>query len=115
MAAAHAADRQPGLAPLHWLLAGQSLVVVLLSVNRLASLTLAYALPHEGLRWVDLTNMLVWPVISTALSYATLRWIERGRATRWWHGMLFVLSVYLLAAGYGDHEVTNYLHLRFCD
>lgn len=107
------ADPAP-LSTLHWLLAGQSLVVVLLSVNRLSSLTLGYALPHEGLRWVDLTNMLVWPLISAALSYATLRWIERGRDSRWWHGLLFVLSVYLLAAGYGNHEVTNYLHVRFC-
>jgi hypothetical protein len=104
----------PPLSTLHWLLAAQSLVVVLLSANRLSSLTLGYALPHEGLRWVDLTNMLVWPLISAALSYATLRWIERGRTSRWWHGLLFVLSVYLLAAGYGNHEVTNYLHVRFC-
>ena len=99
---------------LHWLLAGQSLVVILLSVNRLSPLTQGYALPNEGLRWVDLTNMLVWPPISAALSYGTLRWIERGRTSRWWHGMFFVLSVYLLAAGYGNHEVTNYLNLRFC-
>jgi hypothetical protein len=96
------------------LLAGQSLIVVLLSINRLSSLTLGYALPHEGLRWVDLTNMLVWPFVSAALSYGTLRWIERGRTPRWWHGLLLLLSVYLLAAGYGNHEVTNYLHVRFC-
>jgi hypothetical protein len=105
---------RPSLAPLHWLLGGQSLIVVLLSVNRLSSLTLGYALPQEGLRWVDLTNMLVWPLASAALSYLTLRWVERRRDSRWWHGMLFVVSVYLLAAGYGNHEVTNYLHVRFC-
>jgi hypothetical protein len=108
------ADRPAPLAALHWLLAGQSLIVVLLSLNRLTSLTQGYALPHEGLRWVDLTNMLVWPFLSVALSYGTLRWIERGRRAVWWHGLLFALSVYLLAAGYGNHEVTNYLHVRFC-
>jgi hypothetical protein len=102
------------MAALHWLLAGQSLVVVLLSVNRLSTFTQGIALPHEGLRWVDLTNMLVWPVISAALSYGVLRWIERDRRSVWWHGLLFVLSVYLLAAGYGDHELANYLHQRFC-
>lgn len=65
--------RRVRLAPLHWLLAGQSLLVVLLSINRLSSLTLGYALPNEGLRWVDLTNMLVWPFASVALRYGTLR------------------------------------------
>jgi hypothetical protein len=114
VAASTALDRPARLATLHWLLAGQSLIVVLLSINRLSTLTLGYALPHEGLRWVDLTNMLVWPLASVGLSYGTMRWIERGRAARWWHGLLFVLSVYVLAAGYGDHEVTNYLHVRFC-
>ena len=105
---------QAPLTTLHWLLAGQSLLVILLSVNRLSSLTQGYALPHEGLRWVDLNNMLVWPLASTALSYGVLRWIERGRASAWWHGLLLLVSVYLLAAGYGNHEVTNYLHQRFC-
>jgi hypothetical protein len=108
---------------------GQSLLVVLLSVNRLSPLTLGYALPHEGLRWVDLANMLVWPLLSAALSYGTLHWIEAGALTPVdagasgrrpgvrpgrWYGLLLLLSVYLLAAGYGDHEVTNYLHTRFC-
>jgi hypothetical protein len=101
-------------ATLHWLLAGQSLLVILLSINRLSTLTLGYALPHEGLRWVDLTNMLVWPFLSVALSYATLRWIEGDAPARPWHGLLLLLSVYLLAAGYGNHEITNYLHARFC-
>jgi hypothetical protein len=105
---------QPRLNRLHWLLGGQSLVVVLLSVNRLSPLTQGYALPHEGLRWVDLTNLLVWPLLSVALSYGVLRWIESGRPGIWWHGLLLLVSVYLLAAGYGDHEVTNYLHQRFC-
>lgn len=28
--------------------------------------------------------------------------------------LVFIVGVYLTAASYGDHEVTNYLHLRFC-
>jgi len=28
--------------------------------------------------------------------------------------VVFAVGVYLLAAGYGAHEVTNYLHVRFC-
>ena len=28
--------------------------------------------------------------------------------------LVFIIGVYLLGASYGDHEVTNYLHGRFC-
>src|SRR5688500_18214943 len=56
------------LARLHWLLTAQSALVVLLSINRLSSLTLGYALPNEGLRWVDFNNMLVLPLAGVALS-----------------------------------------------
>jgi len=28
--------------------------------------------------------------------------------------LFFIIGIYLLAASYGDHEVTNYLHIRFC-
>jgi hypothetical protein len=35
------------------------------------------------------------------------------RSLAW--GLLFVLGVYLLGAGYGNHEITNYLHARFCE
>jgi hypothetical protein len=27
---------------------------------------------------------------------------------------VFIIGLYLLASSYGDHEVTNYLHQRFC-
>ena len=109
-----AAAHTSGLGVLHWLLGGQSVIVILLSLNRLSPWTRGVALPHEGLRWVDVTNMLVWPLVSSALSYGALRWIEGGRGSIWWHGLLLLVSVYLLAAGYGNHEVTNYLHQRFC-
>lgn len=28
--------------------------------------------------------------------------------------LTFLIGVYILGAGYGSHEITNYLHLRFC-
>ena len=28
--------------------------------------------------------------------------------------LVFIIGLYLTAASYGDHEVTNYLHVRFC-
>ena len=109
------------LAPVHWLLGVQSLVVILVSINRLSPLTLGYAAANQFLRWVDLLNMLVLPLISLVGFYLLKRHLEvtvggPARDGRW-HlalNLAFIIGVYVLAASYGDHEVTNYLHQRFC-
>jgi hypothetical protein len=104
---------------LHLLLGAQSLVVVLVSVNRLSGLTEGYVAPSQFLRWVDLLNMLVLPLLSLIafvllkdeLAYdSPARDGRRHRALN----LLFIAGAYLLGAGYGAHEVTNYLHSRFC-
>jgi hypothetical protein len=78
--------------------------------------------PNEFLRWVDLNNMLVLPLASLVASYLVKKEVEAaspartaaaGRRSRVL-SLIFVLGVYLLGASYGDHEVTNYLHARFC-
>jgi len=46
---------------IHTLLGIQSLVAILVSINRLGTWTLGYVLPNEFLRWVDFNNMLVLP------------------------------------------------------
>lgn len=107
------------LAPIHALLSVQSVVVLLLSINRLSRLTLDYVLPNEFLRWVDLHNLLTLPLISVTAFYLLKQHLEAAptiakRARSRWLGLVFVLGVYLLGAGYGNHEVTNYLHARFC-
>ena len=104
---------------IHALLAVQSLVAILVSVNRLGTWTLGYVLPNEFLRWVDFNNMLVLPLISVVASYLlkkTLEYDSPRRESRphiGWN-LVFIVGLYLLAASYGDHEVTNYLHQRFC-
>jgi hypothetical protein len=108
------------LGRIHVLLAVQSIVVILVSINRLSTLTLGYVAPNEFLRWVDLNNMLVLPLASLVAFYLLKKQMEssggpalNGR----WHVILnlaFIVGVYLLGASYGDHEVTNYLHARFC-
>jgi len=104
---------------IHALLAVQSIVAVLVSFNRLGSWTLGYVLPNEFLRWVDLNNMLVLPLISLVAFYLLKKTIEyasperEGRA-HMTVNLVFIVGIYLLAASYGDHEVTNYLHVRFC-
>lgn len=104
---------------IHALLTIQSVVVVLLSINRLSSLTLGYVAPNEFLRWVDFNNMLVLPLISLVAFYLLKKQLERNprAAAAAWQlglGVVFIVGVYLLGASYGDHEVTNYLHARFC-
>ena len=116
------ADTPPArsLTRLHVLLALQSANVVLVSVNRLSALTSGYVAANEFLRWVDLINLLVVPLISVIVSYLIkydleVRADSRTRAIGCQlANLLFVIGVYLLGAGYGAHEVTNYLHGRFC-
>jgi hypothetical protein len=110
----------PSLTRLHVLLAVQSANVVLVSVNRLSTLTTRYVAANEFLRWVDLINLLVVPLISVSVSYLIKHDLEAQADARnpvigrWLANLLFVIGVYLLGAGYGAHEVTNYLHGRFC-
>lgn len=108
-----------GLGITHALLAVQTLVVILISINRLSTLTIGYVASNEFLRWVDLHNMLTSPLISLVAFYLLKKHLEYDSPAR--EGMahrivslVFVVGVYLLGAGYGDHEVTNYMHARFC-
>jgi hypothetical protein len=105
---------------IHALLGVQSIVAILVSVNRLGTWTLGYVLPNEFLRWVDFHNMLVLPLISVVASYLLKKALEHdsplreGKSHIAWN-LTFIVGLYLLAASYGNHEVTNYLHQRFCE
>ncbi len=105
--------------PIHSLLAVQSVVAILVSINRLGTWTLGYVLPNEFLRWVDFNNMLVLPLISLTAFYLLKKTIEydspaRDGRTHLTTNLIFIIGIYLLASSYGGHEVTNYLHVRFC-
>ena len=109
----------PSLPRLHRLLAIQALVVILVSINRLSTLTLGYVAPNEFLRWVDLLNMIPLPLLSLIGFYWVKKWLERDGPARdgtrhRWLSLAFLIGVYLLGVSYGAHEVTNYLHSRFC-
>jgi len=80
---------------------------------------LGYVLPNEFLRWVDFNNMLNLPLISLVAFYLLKKTIEYDSSEREGQkhlaiNLVFIIGIYLLAASYGDHEVTNYLHVRFC-
>lgn len=104
---------------IHGLLAVQSLVAILVSINRLGAWTLEYVLPNQFLRWVDFNNMLILPLISLVAFYLLKKTVEydspeREGRSHLFVNLIFIVGIYLLAASYGDHEVTNYLHGRFC-
>lgn len=104
---------------IHTLLGVQSLVAIFVSINRLGTWTLGYVLPNEFLRWVDFNNMLILPLISVVASYLLKKTLEydspqRERKAHIAWNLIFIIGLYLLAVSYGDHEVTNYLHQRFC-
>ncbi|MCW1967321.1 MAG: hypothetical protein KIH69_004270 [Anaerolineae bacterium] len=110
------------LGRVHWLLFAQTCAVMVGSVNRLSSLTLGYVAANEFLRWVDLINMLPVPIFSIVAFYLLKKHLEHGVGDRFPSigrahmalNVLFIVSVYVMGASYGDHEVTNYLHARFC-
>jgi hypothetical protein len=110
------AERDVWTRRLHRLLAAQSLILVLASVNRLWSGTDAQVLPQGSLRVVDVVNLFVLVPASALAFYLLLEHLlpdlsPRGRrALR----VAFVAALYLFAVSYGMHEPADYLNARFC-
>ena len=103
---------------IHILLGVQSLLAIFVSFNRLTDWFTGYVLPNEFLRWVELNNIIV-ALISMVAGYLLKKTIEYNSSAREGHAhtawnLVFIIGVFLTAASYGDHEVTNYLHFRFC-
>ncbi len=100
----------------HVLLAAESLLLVLASINRLWSATDIRVLPHGSLRLVELLNLLVFPPASVLVFYLLLEHLlaEAPAPTRRRLRLWFLAATYLFALGYGMHEPANYLHDRFC-
>ncbi|MEX1247593.1 MAG: Sua5/YciO/YrdC/YwlC family protein [Anaerolineales bacterium] len=95
---------------IHILLGVQSLLAVLVSVNRLSPWTLGYVLPNEFLRWVDLNNMLL-ALASMVAFYLLKKTIEREVPAREQRrhlllNVLFIVGLFLLAAA-GPMAVTS--------
>jgi hypothetical protein len=104
---------------IHILLFAQTVIIIFASINRLGSFTLGYVAENEFLRWVDLLNMVVFPLASMVAFYLLKKEIEYDSPRRDGRrhltlNLAFIIGIYLLAASYGDHEVTNYLNTRFC-
>jgi hypothetical protein len=100
----------------HLLLAVQSLLLVLASVNRLWDATDVELLPHGALRLVDVLNLLVLAPASVLAFYLLLEHLLDGTAVRTRRALRlgFLAATYLFAASYGMHEAADYLNARFC-
>lgn len=111
--------RATSLARIHWLLGVQTLVILLVSLNRLGPWTQGYVADNQFLRWVDFQNMLTLPLLSVTALYLLKKELEKGemRGHNSFHlplNLAFIFGLYLFAVSYGSHETTNYLHVRFC-
>lgn len=102
---------------LHLLLAAQSGLLVLASINRLWDATDVAVLPHDALRLVDVLNLLVLAPASLLLFHLLLELALEGAGERARRRLRlgFVAAAYLFAASYGMHEAADYLNARFCD
>lgn len=103
----------------HWIFSGLSLVIILLSLNRLTPFTADYLQPFEFLRWLDFNAMIPIPLLSVVLYFLLKREVVydsafRKSLTYTVLSALFIVGVYFFGAGSGTHEVTNYLNSRFC-
>ncbi len=107
------------LGAIHLWLGVQTLVVLLGSINRLTSLNAGYAASNQFLRWIEIHNMLTLPLVSILAYYLLKKRLEASRPAtsarlQMALNLVFLAGIYLLGASYGTHEVTNYLHIRFC-
>ena len=103
----------------HVLLTSLSILIVLLSINRLGSFTQHRLGPYDFLRWLDINAMLPIPIATIVVYYLLKKDVEvagEARQTRPFLALnaIFLVGVYLFGASSGDHETTNYLNFRFC-
>ncbi|MBI2029681.1 hypothetical protein HYT02_04650 [Candidatus Gottesmanbacteria bacterium] len=105
---------------IHFILTGLTLTIIALSVNRLTPITQSFLQPFDYLRLMDFIAMIPIPLFSVLLYYLLKKEIVYDslfRKTKFYLILMLVLitGIYFFAAGSGDHEVTNYLHFRFCN
>ncbi|MEU4094808.1 hypothetical protein [Streptomyces sp. NPDC026673] len=103
---------------LHGILSLISLMIVLVSINRKSSVTSSFVAANQFLRWTEMNNMILG--LSTVVLYFHLSshlvvtsGREQARARKAL-GAIFVIGTYVYGLSFGNHEVTNYLHGRFC-
>lgn len=98
---------------LMWLMSGQSLFLVAMSINRLTGISEGYVYPNEFLRWKEFYHLFL-PIISMLLTVGMWRCLISVRQRSHWslEGVFFG-SIYLCGVAYGLHELANYLGMRF--
>lgn len=92
------------------LLTAQTLLLIAASLNRLTDFSSGHVAESQFLRWRDFNHLMVFPPLTVivAIGFRQVLLCVGGKQ-RGWVDLLFVISVYFLGAGYGVHELANYL------
>jgi len=95
-----------------------SVSILLLTLNRKTNITQGLLQPFEFLRWQDFHAMITIPLLITVVY--TLLFVQITLRQSKIHNKFayfltsFAIGLFLYGVSSGNHEVTNYLHHRFC-
>lgn len=92
------------------LLIAQTLILIVASLNRLTDFSAGPVADNQFLRWRDFNHLMVFPPLTVIVALGFRQTFLRvGENRHSWADFLFVIAVYFLGAGYGVHELANYL------
>ncbi|MDF1740023.1 MAG: hypothetical protein P1U86_12750 [Verrucomicrobiales bacterium] len=92
------------------LLIAQTLILIVASLNRLTDFSSGPVAANQFLRWRDFNHLMVFPPLTVLVAIGFRQVLLKVGKTQWgWVDILFVIAVYFLGAGYGVHELGNYL------
>lgn len=96
------------------LLTIQTLLFAGASLNRLARFSMGPVADNQFLRWRDFNNLMIFPPLTVLVAFGFREILFRNGGTRnLFADMLFIVAIYFLGAGYGVHELANYLSVLF--
>ena len=92
------------------LLIAQTLILIVASLNRLTDFSAGPVAENQFLRWRDFNHLMVFPPLTVFIAIGFRQvFLRVGENRNGWADLLFVIAVYFLGAGYGVHELANYL------
>ncbi len=95
-----------------------SIAILLLTLNRQTNITQGLLQPFQFLRWQDFHSMVTLPLLITSIyTLLFVQIVQRQPKVHPSFGLyllVFAVGTLLYGISSGNHEVTNYLHHRFC-
>ncbi len=94
------------------LLIAQTLILIVASLNRLTDFSSGPVAANQFLRWRDFNHLMVFPPLTVIVAIGFRQvFLKVGGNRDGRVDLLFVIAVYFLGAGYGVHELANYLSM----